>query len=460
MLGIKLFKKHRHSKKLKIFAVLFAVATILIMTISFFMDDDMYTYYMQKDEGTRGKSIYDMIDSTGRKIYYTANKEKLKSGSKKGSGSSVDASEDEILKAIQEIVGNFDDAWIKGDTPMLENQIAYIKKALPMMIKMHMRYPDIFTSTGMIQNTQESGWNGEPSVPGSNNFFGIKDGGRAQTEYWHGEVVNRWAVEGGMANFCQYPDVMTSVMDYGAFLKTNSRYDKAGVFQASSSVEQITRIMNAGYAPGSESMYIKHAEDLMGRLQFGRFDDLAEKVKDALSKADSNNTDASDSDSDEWEPNGGGLQKVSDAGVDTSSINSKRKKVLAEAESLMGTPYREVRPWLLPTKNDDGSYNVTTGYLDCSALTNVAYANTLGVDIGGNTWAQLASSNLETINISDAKPGDLYFPHSGHVTLFLKNNGNGTNLVLHEPHSGEVCKIANYNQASGGVYMRLKGIDD
>lgn len=82
------------------------------------------------------------------------------------------------------------------------------------------------------------------------------------------------------------------------------------------------------------------------------------------------------------------------------------------------------------------------------------------MDIGGNTYGQLASDKLEKISLADAKPGDLYFPKSGHVTLLLKNNGNGTNLVLHEPHSGEVCKIVNYLQTGESVYMRLKGIDD
>ena len=93
-------------------------------------------------------------------------------------------------------------------------------------------------------------------------------------------------------------------------------------------------------------------------------------------------------------------------------------------------------------------------------MTHVAYSETLGVDIGGNTWEQLASGKLEKISLAETKPGDLYFPTTGHVTIFLKNNGNGTNLVLHEPHSGEVCKIANYMQSSTSVYMRLKGIDD
>lgn len=326
---VNIFKKvssanHRRSRKLKVLIIIVLVAFPLIALASFFMDDDLYEYYTQKDT-SNDKSIYNMIDDTGRKIYYAVEKSKS-NGKTKHSGSSMSASSDDVLKAIEQIVGNFDDAWIKGDTPMLENQIAYLKKALPMMISMHLKYNDIFTSTGLIQNTQESGWNGEPSVPGSNNFFGIKDGGRAQTEYWHGDVVNRHAVEGGQANFCAYPDVATSVMDYGAFLKTNSRYEKAGVFQASGSVEQITRIMNAGYAPGSESMYIGHAQDLMGRLKFNRFDELADKVQQALSKADSSNTDTSDEDSDEWEPSGGGLQKVKDAGTDTDSINAKRKK--------------------------------------------------------------------------------------------------------------------------------------
>lgn len=446
-------EKKKKSLKRKIILTITIVVVVLVVVVMYFSDDDMLNYQIKKSQTASSNNIYEEQEGVTRTVYYT---QSAKSGSGKGKGKgangSIDASTEEILDAINQIIGNLDDAWIKGDTPMLENQIAYIKKALPMMICMHLKFPDIYTSTGLIQNTQESGWNGEPSVPGSNNFFGIKDGGRAQTEYWHGDVVNRWAVEGGMANFCAYPDVQTSVMDYGAFLKTNSRYGNAGVFSASGSVEQITRIMNAGYAPGSESMYIAHAESLMGRLKFGRFDELADQVAQALGSSSGNYDD-------EWNPSGGSLDKVVEAGVDLASISDKRKKVLAEGEALIGTPY----VWggtTVPNKNEDGTYNVTSGGLDCSGFTEHCVLAALGIDITRTTFTQMTSHTLELISKEEAKAGDLFFPSSGHVTFYLGDNGDGTYKTLHAPQTGDYVKIGNYPSSGNQKFYRVKGIDD
>lgn len=454
-------KKRKLSKTKKVvLLVLFCVIT-LGFSLAYFMDDENYMYYVQKQNNKTEKNTYERAKDSGRLVYYTSSSDSSgKKKRKKGSGG-VEASIEEITDAINQIIGNMSDEWIKGDTPMLANQIAYVRKALPMMIAMHLKYPDIYTSTGMIQNTQESGWNGEPSVPGSNNFFGIKAGG-PHTEYWQGDVVNKWAVEGGMANFRQYPDLVTSVMDYGAFLKTNSRYEQAGVFSASGPVEQITRIMNAGYAPGSESMYIKHAEYLTNTLKFNRFDELADKVAEILAN-DSSCEDGSDEYEDEWNPEGGSLKPITDAGVDLSGISSKRAKVLAEGVALLGTPY-VYGGTKVPSKNSDGSYNVTTGGLDCSSFVQHCLLIGMDLSVSRTTYTQAAeTSHFERIDPSEAKPGDIWQPHPGHTTFFLKDNGDGTNTILHEPQTGDVCKIAKRSRtcwSGAGVYYRVKGIDD
>lgn len=448
-------------------------------TLAYFMDDENYMYYVQKQNNKTEKNTYERAKDSGRLIYYTASSDRSgKKKKKKGSGG-VDASIEEITDAINQIIGSMSDEWIKGDTPMLANQIAYVRKVLPMMISMHLRHPELFASTVMIQNTQESGWNGDPSVPGSNNYFGIKSAGRKPNEYWKGDVINSHAVEGGTAGFCDYPDMTTSILDYGCFLKENPRYttgggeppdghrlglygDDANVFTAPDPVTQITRIMNAGYAPGSESMYIKHAEYLTNTLKFNRFDELADKVAGILAN-DSSCEDGSDEYEDEWNPEGGALKPITDAGVDLSGISSKRAKVLAEGVALLGTPY-VYGGTKVPSKNDDGTYNVSTGGLDCSSFVQHCLLIGMDLSVSRTTYTQAAeTSHFERIDPSEAKPGDIWQPHPGHTTFFLKDNGDGTNTILHEPQTGDVCKIAKRSRtcwSGAGVYYRVKGIDD
>lgn len=72
---------------------------------------------------------------------------------------------------------------------------------------------------------------------------------------------------------------------------------------------------------------------------------------------------------------------------------------------------------------------------DCSGLTSYVYRNALGIEIGGSTYEQI-NSGVE-VSQSQLKPGDLVFPHEGHVGIYI---GNGQ--MIHAPHTGDVVKIS------------------
>jgi flagellar protein FlgJ len=79
----------------------------------------------------------------------------------------------------------------------------------------------------------------------ANNFFGIKEG-----TSWTGptiELPTPGDVE-KISIFRVYPNFQNSAADFVRFLKRNSRYTRAGVFQANSYQEQILAIARAGYS--------------------------------------------------------------------------------------------------------------------------------------------------------------------------------------------------------------------
>lgn len=72
---------------------------------------------------------------------------------------------------------------------------------------------------------------------------------------------------------------------------------------------------------------------------------------------------------------------------------------------------------------------------DCSGFTSYVYRLTTGNEIGGSTFSQINSGR--EVSYSELQPGDLVFPHSGHVGIYV---GNG--MMIHAPQTGDVVKVA------------------
>lgn len=72
---------------------------------------------------------------------------------------------------------------------------------------------------------------------------------------------------------------------------------------------------------------------------------------------------------------------------------------------------------------------------DCSGLTSYIYRNVAGIEIGRTTYDQI-NAGIE-VSYSELQPGDLVFPHSGHVGIYI---GNGQ--MIHAPQTGDVVKVS------------------
>ena len=89
----------------------------------------------------------------------------------------------------------------------------------------------------------------------------------------------------------------------------------------------------------------------------------------------------------------------------------------------------------------------TTDGFDCSGLTQYCYA-VCGYSISRTTYTQIAEIQSKGNWVTDEsllQPGDLVFPHSGQVMVYI---GNGK--VIHAPYPGTVVQIADLYSFMGG----------
>lgn len=101
---------------------------------------------------------------------------------------------------------------------------------------------------------------------------------------------------------------------------------------------------------------------------------------------------------------------------------SQADKVIAAAKTQLGVPY----VW--------GGTQANVG-LDCSGLTQWAYAQ-VGVNLPRTTYDQI-NTGTPIYNQADIQPGDLVFPHIGHVGIAISSTE-----MIHAPQPGDVVKIA------------------
>ncbi|MCJ8172888.1 NlpC/P60 family protein [Clostridium botulinum] len=72
---------------------------------------------------------------------------------------------------------------------------------------------------------------------------------------------------------------------------------------------------------------------------------------------------------------------------------------------------------------------------DCSGFVQYVYKNAAGINLPRDTYGQI---NVGTsVSQSNLQPGDLVFPHTGHVGIYV---GNGQ--MIHSPETGDVVKIS------------------
>lgn len=128
---------------------------------------------------------------------------------------------------------------------------------------------------------------------------------------------------------------------------------------------------------------------------------------------------------------------------------SKGQAIVNEAKKYLGSPYvwggkgqylttqslnTLKGQWKVQTSRGDYSTAekyVNQGYraFDCSGLTQFVYKTVLGINIGEGTGTQV-NSGYE-VSKSQLQPGDLVFPHSGHVQIYI---GNGQVIESPKPH--------------------------
>lgn len=72
---------------------------------------------------------------------------------------------------------------------------------------------------------------------------------------------------------------------------------------------------------------------------------------------------------------------------------------------------------------------------DCSGFTQYVFKNAVGIDISRTTYSQI---NVGVpVSRDQLQPGDLVFPHTGHVGIYV---GNGQ--MIHAPQTGDVVKVS------------------
>ena len=116
------------------------------------------------------------------------------------------------------------------------------------------------------------------------------------------------------------------------------------------------------------------------------------------------------------------------SGSSSSSLSSSSARPGAGSSAVLNEAYKHLGKAYV--------YGATgADTFDCSGFTQYVYKHALGIDISRTTYSQI---NVGTpVSQSDLQPGDLVFPHTGHVGIYV---GNGQ--MIHAPQTGDVVKVS------------------
>lgn len=104
-----------------------------------------------------------------------------------------------------------------------------------------------------------------------------------------------------------------------------------------------------------------------------------------------------------------------------STVSATGNAIVDYAYKFLGTPY------LWGGTSPSG--------FDCSGFTQYVFQNAAGVSLPRTTYDQINVGVAVAYN--DLQPGDLVFPHTGHVGIYI-----GGGQMIHAPSTGDVVKVS------------------
>ena len=104
-----------------------------------------------------------------------------------------------------------------------------------------------------------------------------------------------------------------------------------------------------------------------------------------------------------------------------STVSATGNAIVDYAYKFLGTKY------LWGGTTPDG--------FDCSGFTQYVFRNAAGVSLPRTTYDQINVG--VAVSYNDLQPGDLVFPHTGHVGIYV-----GGGQMIHAPSTGDVIKVS------------------
>ncbi len=124
----------------------------------------------------------------------------------------------------------------------------------------------IFPSVKIAQACLETGYGTSSLANEAFNFFGIK-----ADASWTGEKLQKYdSMEGSNDYYRVYRDWSGSFKDHTDFLYKNPRYKSAGVFSATTPLEQCDALQRAGYA--TDPLYAQKLKDIIAKYNLTSLD--------------------------------------------------------------------------------------------------------------------------------------------------------------------------------------------